>query len=98
MDLVRDGGSLIENVEGCRGSGMLAGEGFGIVLFARLRRAEPRLFELLVIHALARRFKPVTCNAALRPCLKRRPGARAELLKRVGRDGPLCMRPRGHDP
>ena len=48
---------------------MLAGERFGIVLFATLCGREPGLSELLVIHTLAGDFKPMPGDATLRPGL-----------------------------
>jgi hypothetical protein len=48
---------------------VLAGEHFGIVLFATLCGREPGLSELFVVHTLAGDFKPTPGDATRRPGL-----------------------------
>lgn len=98
VDLVRYSGRFVKNVERCGARRVLASEGFGIVLFAGLRRAEPRFLELLLIHALARYLEPRACNTTLRPSLNCGPGTCTQLLKRVRRDRPLRVFPCRHNP
>ena len=68
---------------------MLAGERFGIVLFATLCGREPGLSELLVIHTLAADSKPMPGDASLRPGLNccPRAGRTREAHRIFQRDG-----------
>jgi hypothetical protein len=83
-DLVRYRRGLIEDVEGGRGRGVLPGEGFGVLFFTRLRRAEPGCLIVAVVQAPGCADEPGRRQASLVPFLNGRPSLGFQLRVGVG--------------
>ena len=91
VDGVRHRAVLVKDVKAGTVGGVLPGKRLRVLLSARLHRAEPTRFVLVVIHALARHTKPVFGQTQPRPMPHRGPGLVAQLRERIGGHGALRL-------